>query len=75
LTGRKAVASGWAALTWDDLDAWAGSHSVSRRRSYERQGRVQNLAVSEAIGVIEAKPDDHTGAELPSARYTLGLGK
>ena len=38
---------GWAALTWDDLDGWAGSRSVSRGRSYERQDRVKNLAVSE----------------------------
>jgi uncharacterized Zn finger protein len=44
---RRDVATGWAALTWDDLDGWAGSRSVARGRSYERQGRVKNLAVSE----------------------------
>ena len=37
----------WASLTWDDLDDWAGGRSVSRGRSYQRQGRVRNLAVSD----------------------------
>lgn len=36
----------WASLTWDDLDGWAGSRSVSRGRSYQSQGRVRDLAVS-----------------------------
>lgn len=39
-------AAGWAALTWDDLDQWAGSRSVSRGRSYYNQGHVKNLAIS-----------------------------
>jgi len=34
-------------LTWDDLEEWAGSRSVSRGRSYQRQGRVRDLAISE----------------------------
>jgi uncharacterized Zn finger protein len=38
---------GWAALTWSDLDRWAGSRSVSRGRAYQRQGRVTDLRVSE----------------------------
>ena len=37
----------WASLTWDDLDRWAGPRSVSRGRSYQRQGRVQDLAIAE----------------------------
>ncbi|MCC7473766.1 MAG: SWIM zinc finger domain-containing protein [Pirellulales bacterium] len=41
------AANGWASLTWDDLDRWAGSRSVSRGRSYENQGRVKGLAISE----------------------------
>lgn len=44
---ERNAANGWAALTWDDLDGWAGSRSVSRERSYERQGRVKSLAISE----------------------------
>jgi len=38
--------AGWALLTWDDLDRWAGSRSVSRGRSYQNQGRVKDLAIS-----------------------------
>lgn len=36
----------WSALTWDDLDAWAGSRSVSRGKAYQRQGRIKNLALA-----------------------------
>jgi len=36
----------WASLTWDDLEEWAGSRSVSRGRSYREEGRVQKLAIS-----------------------------
>jgi len=43
---RKA-SQDWSALTWDHLDRWAGGRSVSRGRSYERQGRVHDLAISE----------------------------
>ena len=41
------MANGWVSLTWDDLDGWAGSRSVSRGRAYQRQGRVKNLAISD----------------------------
>jgi uncharacterized Zn finger protein len=37
----------WASLSWDDLIAWAGERSVSRGRTYQHQGRVHDLAVSE----------------------------
>jgi hypothetical protein len=40
-------ANGWASLTWDDLDRWAGGRSVQRGRAYQRQGRVKNLAISD----------------------------
>jgi len=43
---RKA-SKAWASLTWDDLDRWAGPRSVSRGRSYQRQGRVHDLAIAE----------------------------
>ena len=42
---RLNKAAGWAALTWDDLDLWAGSRCVSRGRSYQNQGRVKDLAI------------------------------
>ncbi len=41
------AADHWAALTWDDLEQWAGSRSVSRGRSYQRGGRVRDLAVGD----------------------------
>jgi uncharacterized Zn finger protein len=36
----------WSSLTWDDLDKWAGSRSVSRGRTYHRGGRVKDLLIS-----------------------------
>jgi uncharacterized Zn finger protein len=39
--------SGWAVLNWDDLAEWAGSRSVDRGRTYQKQGRVHDLAISE----------------------------
>jgi uncharacterized Zn finger protein len=42
----EAPAAGWADLTWEHLDRWAGSRSVQRGRSYQRGGRVKQLAVS-----------------------------
>jgi uncharacterized Zn finger protein len=45
--GRKTRKDGWAGLTWDDLDRWAGPRSVARGRSYELQGRVGDLAVGD----------------------------
>ena len=49
--GREAT-DGWTALTWDDLEEWAGSRSVSRGRAYERQGQVKDLAVSKDGGLL-----------------------
>jgi uncharacterized Zn finger protein len=44
---RKSPArSGWADLSWGDLENWAGSRSVARGRSYQRGGRVKDLAVT-----------------------------
>jgi uncharacterized Zn finger protein len=44
---KRIQSSGWADLTWDDLVNWAGDHSVSRGRAYQRQRRVLDLAISE----------------------------
>jgi uncharacterized Zn finger protein len=38
---------GWTVLSWDDLAEWAGSRSVDRGRTYQKQGRVHDLAISE----------------------------
>jgi hypothetical protein len=29
---------GWTVLSWDDLAEWAGSRSVGRGRTYQKQG-------------------------------------
>jgi len=34
-------------LTWNDLEDWAGGTIVSRGRTYQRQGRVSDLAVTD----------------------------
>src|SRR5262245_14071135 len=39
--------STWDSLTWKHLENWAGTRSVSRGRSYQRQGRVKDLAMAE----------------------------
>ena len=41
-----AVPDRWAALTWPDLERWAGDRSVARGRAYQRGGRVRDLALS-----------------------------
>ena len=38
--------AGWTALTWNDLERWAGSRSVARGRSYQRGDRVKDLKIS-----------------------------
>lgn len=39
-------------LTWNDIEAWAGGKIVSRGKSYQRQGRVSDLAVTEDDALI-----------------------
>jgi uncharacterized Zn finger protein len=34
-------------LTWNDIEEWAGGKIVSRGKSYQRQGRVSDLAVTD----------------------------
>ena len=41
------AAKTWSRLTWGDLEDWAGSRSVSRGQSYQRQGRVTDLVVAD----------------------------
>ncbi|MCP3981459.1 MAG: SWIM zinc finger domain-containing protein [bacterium] len=38
----------WGKITWNDLDEWAGARTVSRGRSYQRNGRVKQLCVFES---------------------------
>jgi uncharacterized Zn finger protein len=39
-------------LTWDDLNEWAGGRIVSRGRSYQQQGYVSGIAITEDDGLI-----------------------
>lgn len=39
-------------LTWNDMEEWAGGKIVSRGKSYQRQGRVSDLAVTDDGGLI-----------------------
>ncbi len=39
-------------LTWDDLEEWAGSRIVGRGRSYQKQGRVSDLAMTDDGALI-----------------------
>lgn len=46
-SARQLKAAGWARLTWDHLDLWAGIGAVSRGKAYQKEGRVKDLKVSE----------------------------
>src|SRR5262244_2824677 len=48
----KAPSNLFATLTWDDVEAWAGSRIVSRGQSYQRGGRVQKLACTASGGIL-----------------------
>ena len=48
----KTPVNPFAALTWDDVEAWAGSTIVSRGKSYQRGNRVQKLARTESGGIL-----------------------
>jgi uncharacterized Zn finger protein len=43
-TRNQSAEDRWRRFTWDDLSAWVGSRSLQRGRSYQRSGRVGQLA-------------------------------
>lgn len=45
--GTTDATANLAALTWNDLEQWAGSRSVQRGRTYQRQGRVHDMGISQ----------------------------
>ena len=49
---KKTKLDQFAALTWNDLEEWAGSKIVFRGKNYQRQGHVCDLAVTEDNGLI-----------------------
>jgi hypothetical protein len=42
----------WESLAWADLEQWAGSRSVTRGRSYQRQGRVEDLGIKSDDSIL-----------------------
>ncbi len=52
MTLKKKQEDPFKALTWADLQEWAGSKVVSKGRSYHRQGTVQDLARTPTGGLI-----------------------
>lgn len=52
MSQQRSSTARFKALTWDDLEAWAGSKTVSRGRSYQRSGQVQGLALTPTGGVV-----------------------
>ncbi len=42
----RSSAQRWSDLSWTDLNDWAGSRAVTRGRSYQRRGLVEDLGIS-----------------------------
>lgn len=62
----------WQSLTWDDLQELTDSRSVERGRSYQRSGRVRNLARLKTGGLVA----DVVGTQLYSTAITMdGKGR
>ena len=67
----KTKSAGWAGLTWDDLERWAGSGSVSRGRTYQRGGRVKDLKISGDGDLLATV----VGGDRYTTTVTLGFGR
>ena len=69
--------SRWPSLTWDDLESWAGSRSVARGRTYQRKGRVQDLAISKdgrLLATVQGQEVYVTSVWLQTASKAKGDG-
>jgi hypothetical protein len=53
----------FAALTWDDLNRWAGGCIVRRGRGYQQGGRVSGLAMTDGGDVIGLPGGSRVSAE------------
>jgi uncharacterized Zn finger protein len=49
---KKTRLNRFSDLTWNDIEEWAGGKIVSRGKSYQRQGRVSDLAVTDDGSLI-----------------------
>jgi len=52
MSKKNALWKQFSALTWSDLEEWAGSRIVGRGRSYQQQGRVSDLSMTEDDALI-----------------------
>ena len=52
MTQSKTPLNRFENITWRDLDDWAGSKIVSRGKSYQRQGAVSDLVITEDGGLM-----------------------
>jgi uncharacterized Zn finger protein len=67
----------WAALTWGDLEGWAGSRSVARGRTYQRGGRVKDLRITadgRLLATVTGGARYATTASLTGAKTGSPLG-
>jgi uncharacterized Zn finger protein len=68
-------AAAWAKLTWDDLDQVFGGRSVSRGRSYQRGGHVNDLAIADDGRLLASVRGTHryvTSARLNAKKTSRG---
>ena len=52
MSKKKSQLDQFSRLTWNDIDGWASGNIISRGRTYQRQGRVFDLAVTIDGGLI-----------------------
>ncbi len=52
MPNKKTQLDRFSDLTWNDIEAWAGGKIASRGKSYQRQGRVADLAVTDDGSLI-----------------------
>ncbi|WP_165246933.1 SWIM zinc finger family protein [Paludisphaera soli] len=51
-TPAGSAEAAWRALSWDDLEAWAGEKALERGKNYQAEGRVTDLALTEEGGLL-----------------------
>jgi uncharacterized Zn finger protein len=52
MSKKNTLRKQFSALTWSDLEEWAGSRIVGRGRSYQQQGRVSGLSIAQDVALI-----------------------
>jgi uncharacterized Zn finger protein len=52
MSKKNTLREQFSALTWSDLEEWAGSRIVGRGRSYQQQGRVSGLSLTQDAALL-----------------------